>query len=97
MNKDILLNEDNSPQIVNGDFVVGESDEQHVQHIIQAQKGDYKEFPSLGVDPIRYLKGGPRASADLQREITVQLEADGYSDLDIDFSKGLSDFIISKS
>lgn len=97
MRKDILVNQDGSPEIVNGDFTVGESDEQHVEHIIKMQKGESREFPLVGVDPVRYLKGGPKAKAELQREITVQLEGDGYTDLDIDFSKGLADFIISNN
>lgn len=60
--RDILFNDD--VEIQNGDFVIGESENQHVQHILMASKGEYKYTPEMGVgiekmlnteDPMEYL------------------------------------------
>lgn len=75
MRKDILLHDDDL-RIENGDFVIDESDTQHVQHIINAEKGHYKQFPLLGVGVRRYLNAPLNGS--LRREIQLQLQADGY-------------------
>ncbi|MCT2563957.1 oxidase [Chryseobacterium herbae] len=45
--KDFLFNDD--LQISNGDFVIGESDNQHQKHILQAFKGEFKKTPEIGV------------------------------------------------
>lgn len=46
---DILLTENDDLRIENGDFVIGYADNQHQKHILIATKGEYKEFPELGV------------------------------------------------
>ncbi|MRX40396.1 oxidase [Flavobacterium sp. LC2016-23] len=46
---DILLNKTGDLLIQNGDIVIGYSDNQHQEDILLASKGDYKEFPELGV------------------------------------------------
>jgi len=47
--KDFLLDDNGELRIENGDFVVGESDNQHQQDIIKCSKGEFREFPELGV------------------------------------------------
>ncbi len=60
--KDFLFDDD--LVIKDGDFAIGESDNQHVKHILLASKGEYKASPELGVgienmlntdDPMEYL------------------------------------------
>jgi hypothetical protein len=46
---DIFLNKTGDLDIQNGDIAIGYSDNQHQEHILLANKGDYKEFPELGV------------------------------------------------
>lgn len=46
---DILLSKTGDLEIQNGDIIFGYSDNQHQEHILLANKGDYKEFPELGV------------------------------------------------
>lgn len=46
---DILLDKTGDLQIANGDFVLGYSDNTHQEHILIATKGEFKEFPELGV------------------------------------------------
>lgn len=60
-----------------GDFAIGDSDTQHVQDIINAWAGWWKEFPTLGVGIKRYLgaSGGVQV---VKRAIKIQLKGDGY-------------------
>ena len=47
--KDLLLNKNGDLLIKNGDFVIGESDNQHQLDILLAEKGEFKEYPEIGV------------------------------------------------
>lgn len=78
--QDILLNDTTGePQIINGDFVVDESDYQHVQHIMLADYGDLREFPVVGVGIRRYMNGSLlRGSSNLKNRVQLQLELDGF-------------------
>ena len=44
---DILIDED--LEFEDGDFAIGISDKKHIKHILKAFKGEFKEFPELGV------------------------------------------------
>ena len=46
---DILLDRNGDLNFKNGDLDIGYSDNQHQEHILIANKGEYREFPELGV------------------------------------------------
>jgi hypothetical protein len=73
--QDVLYHTDGDLLIEDGDFVVGYSDDQHRDDIMMVDKGDYKEFPDLGVGIYKYLEA--ESMSDLLREIKVQFTADG--------------------
>lgn len=73
--KDILLTADFDLQIKDGDLVIGESNQQHQQCLILAEKGAYKQFPDLGVGVMTYLKD--ENPDELLREIRLQFSGDG--------------------
>ena len=52
---DILLDKNGELAIVNGDRVLGFSDYAHQEHILMSAKGEFKEFPELGVGLNRML------------------------------------------
>lgn len=52
---DILLDDTGDLTIENGDFILGYSDNTHQEHILIANKGEFKEFPELGVGLNRML------------------------------------------
>lgn len=52
---DLNYNED--LEIKAGDLVLAESTEQHQKHILLANKGEYKQFPELGVGIMNMLAG----------------------------------------
>lgn len=62
---------------VEGDFAFAESDPQHVQDIIEAYAGWWKQFPTLGVGVKKYLSRSGSVQF-LKRAIKVNLKADGY-------------------
>jgi hypothetical protein len=51
--QDLIFNED--LEIRGGDFLLGYSDEIHQKHILLAEKGEYKQFPELGVGILNHL------------------------------------------
>lgn len=55
--KDILQDQNGDILISNGDVVIGESDLQEVGEIIQANPGDIKNDPIIGVGLNKYIKG----------------------------------------
>lgn len=70
--KDILFN--GSDLIIkNGDFWVENSENQHVEHLLKANPGDYKQFPITGVNIPKYLASPlPNINNRLIREIRLQ-------------------------
>lgn len=55
--KDIILDENNEPIITDGDLTVGNSDEQHIMHVLQITPGMFKQYPSIGIGAISMLNG----------------------------------------
>lgn len=51
--QDFIINDDLT--FDKGDLVIGLSDEQHQKHILIAEKGEYKQFPELGVGIVNLL------------------------------------------
>lgn len=93
MRQDILLNADDL-DFHNGDFDTGQSDQQHIEHIVEAQKGEYKAFPLVGFGVINYLKKSTRIKSDFKRDLKMQLEYDNYQNPNIDLSEGFENLKI---
>jgi|VirMetMinimDraft_7_1064189.scaffolds.fasta_scaffold130059_2 hypothetical protein len=79
--KDIIL-EDNDLVIENGDFKIGESDQQSIELIIDSYLGHWKESPLCGVGVDLFLNSSGQQLA-LKRAISVQLEADGMINVNV--------------
>lgn len=92
--KDLLLDSFGDLVIEEGDFAIGLSDMQHVKHIVEAQKGEFKEFPFMGFGVESYLKTNTNPLA-FKRDLKIQLEYDSYKNTDIDLSKGFEQLKIN--
>jgi hypothetical protein len=74
--KDFLLDEHGDLLIENGDFVIGESNHQHIELLLTSMPGDWKAHPETGVGLALAQNG--IIDGFLKRTIAVQLEADGF-------------------
>lgn len=81
--KDFLIDDD--LKFINGDLVIGESDNQHQKHILQAFKGEYKKTPEIGVGIEQMLNEDSFIS--IMIEIKKNLEYDGMKINDVVFTK----------
>ncbi|MBW7838456.1 MAG: hypothetical protein H3C36_02205 [Chitinophagaceae bacterium] len=86
MRQDIIHN-DGELLIKNGDFVIDESDRQHVEDIIEAVQGEFKGYPYAGFGAVLQLKKNTNDSQ-FKRDLKIQLEYDGYKSAKIDLSEG---------
>lgn len=87
MAKDILLDDTGDLKIENGDFVIGESDLQNVELIVESFKGEFKEFPNIGFGLLKYLKSDI-SETEFKRDLKVELEKDNYRNPIVDLSEG---------
>jgi len=64
--------------IKNGDFVINESDQQHIGDIFTLHKGELKEFPNIGFGASKYLKSMV-SKTEFKRNLKVELQKDNYN------------------
>lgn len=78
MSKDILLEDNGSFKVENGDLVVDESTSQEVSLILTSFKGNWKQHPFIGVGIDNYIQSPQTASSlfELEHEIKRQLTLD---------------------
>ena len=75
---DILLDTDYEIQItVDGDLKVADTEQQNVEFIVRARKGQYYQWPKLGIGIEAYNHGNVNKQA-LRQEVKLQLESDNY-------------------
>tara|TARA_R110000822_G_scaffold51872_16_gene134748 strand:+ start:53 stop:355 length:303 start_codon:yes stop_codon:yes gene_type:complete len=75
---DIILNtNDYNLGITNGDFIIGESDQQHIQTILHAKAGQFYETPMIGVGIIDHLNSGVTVTR-IKNVITKHLNVDNF-------------------
>ena len=96
MVEDILLDNTGDLQFKNGDFDIGLSDEQHVILIVNTMPGSFKQFPLLGVGIIQYSASSGQ-SATLRRSINIQLNSDGYTNIDVALKENGETFMYNVS
>jgi hypothetical protein len=75
--QDIQL-KDNDLVILNGDFVIGYSDQQHIEDIINDNVGNWKQYPTCGVGIKQYQASSGQEQI-IERLIKLQLQNDGYN------------------
>lgn len=92
---DIILDNNGELQEVNGDFKQGENDNNLIRYIVQATKGQYKEYPLLGVG-IEIFLNSNKNQQQIQREIRLQLISDVFPNPDIDVTEWPNKIRINK-
>ena len=84
ISQDLQLDDIGDILLTNGDYVIGESDMQHIEDILDAYPGEYRNAPLLGV----YLQRGINGLIDgsLRRDINLNLTSDNYTVKKIDIT-----------
>lgn len=75
------LHDSDDLKIANGDFVTGESTQQHQSLLVRLKKGELRQFPKTGVGIDSFLQD--ENPGDVHMEIQKQIEADGMVVRDI--------------
>ena len=73
--------------IESGALAIGNTNEQNAHLILTAEKGEFKEYPQLGVGAIKYIRTVGTEKM-LMREVAVQLALDGYINPIVAFNNG---------
>jgi hypothetical protein len=68
----------NDVTFLNGDFIIINSDTQHVEDMINSYQGWWKQYPITGVG-IQSFLGSPSNDQVIIRQIKIQLQNDFYS------------------
>ena len=79
---DIILST-NGFEEVDGDFKAGDNANNLLNYIVIANKGEYKEFPLLGVGIDRYLNTSLNVQQ-IETNIIKELKSDVFLDPDVD-------------
>ncbi|SHJ76223.1 hypothetical protein SAMN02745146_0102 [Hymenobacter daecheongensis DSM 21074] len=82
MAKDILLDEEDDLLIVNGDLVIGDSEEQEVGLILRTNQGDWRQSPLTGFGVARRTRT-EISRTQFERDLSTQLLMDGFDDCDV--------------
>jgi hypothetical protein len=83
--KDIIFTDD--LVISGGDLLVDNSDGQHIEHIFRADRGQFRQWPLVGVG-LQKQDNGSTNPQELKQEAKLQLRADGYNVKGISIATG---------
>lgn len=86
--RDIIYNDD--VEFKDGDFKIDYSDQQHIEDIVIAEKGQYYESPKIGVG-IREFQNASISKQDIKKAIRQSLEADNYSNIRVDITGNIDE------
>lgn len=86
--QDIILNDDSTRKVQNGDYLIGDSDQQHSAKILDAFPGEIRLNPSLGFGARGWLKKTIRSVAEIETAIKREHAKDGYDQIEVSFSEG---------
>lgn len=88
MANDILIDNTGDLNILNGDFNVGYSDEQHIEHVLLTSKGHYKQNPLIGVGIENYINAPLSliTKQTIEREISLQLKYDKATNIEVSYN-----------
>jgi hypothetical protein len=76
--KDIIIDSTGDMEIANGDVNVNLSDSQHIEHIITTDRGQFRQWPLVGVGLLRQING-TISQQSLRQQMKLQLESDNYN------------------
>jgi hypothetical protein len=87
--KDVIVDPSNNNDLVihNGDFLIADSEQQHIAHLLEADSGQIRQYPRLGVGIRRALNGS--VDGEVKRRIQLHCSADGFDVKNITYINGV--------
>lgn len=81
MVKDLIRDTDGDMLVKDGDFVLSQSDGFHIEDLLRAEKGEYKQHPLAGCAILNFINAPltREVKTNLEKEIRVQLKTDGFT------------------
>ncbi len=92
ISKDLTLNADNELIISNGDFAIEQTDDQNIEAILIAEKGQFYEFPLLGYGITRRLYGSFNRLKE-RKDIRESLRRDNYDIITLEVTNDFEVFV----
>jgi hypothetical protein len=90
--EDFIITDD--IQIEDGDFKIDVSDNQNVYAILQAHRGQFYEFPLIGLG-IDDFQNSPQTNRFLRKRIKEELAKDNYVARNIEIIGEIDDFTVN--
>jgi hypothetical protein len=84
--QDFLIDEDGDLVIENDTLKVGQSDDQHVKLLLETYRGNWTQYPNVGLGLGRFLNG--QLGGAFRREFKLQLAADAYEAVTLAVNEG---------
>jgi hypothetical protein len=75
---DYLTSETGEFLFKDGDFAKGDSEAQDMERIINSNKGEWKQNPTLGAALVKYMRSDVGMDF-IKKEIEVNLKSDGFT------------------
>lgn len=88
MRTDFILDNNNNLIISDGDWLIGNSDQQNVELIFISYPGMWKQNPLIGCGIYGDINGN--WTSNIQNYIKNQLNSDGYSQVKFNFNQSTS-------
>lgn len=82
---DYLLDNEGKMLIKNGDFVIGESEQQEIELLLMSSPGDWKENPAVGCALPTLIKSRSTETK-IKKVINQQLTNDGFKNISIELN-----------
>ena len=89
ISKDFIFDDNDDFIIEDGDFAVGQSDDQNIEAIILAEKGQFYENLLLGYG-IYHRQNGPFNKNQERKEIRQELRRDNYDIVQLDIDRNFN-------
>jgi hypothetical protein len=74
-----LETDGNNLAVVNGDLVIAESSQTHIQELVGSHFGDFRFYPGVGVNATDFAKAPVNKMRELTMRISRVLRSDGFT------------------
>jgi hypothetical protein len=92
---DLIIKPVRENGLITSGLVIGNNDYQCVRLVIEAQKGEFKEYPTLGFGIDNYLKSPDDVKQKFVNELTKELKSVGFKNAKVIPGQTLLDFEVN--